>query len=170
MASYLEEYGESQARRSRTRRWLILTPLAVVVVGTVLYFAFRDFPEQRKAKQFVELLQRKDYKAAYTLWGCTETQPCPQYAFDKFLEDWGPDGSFKNLDQARVTDFHGCKAGVIGTVQAPGQEDTPLWVDRRTGEIGFAPWKLREVPPGWRTQLAGLMWNITRNCDPLIAP
>jgi hypothetical protein len=69
---------------------MILTPLLVLVVGAVLYFVFRDFPEQRKAKRFVELLQQKDYKSAYALWGCTDANPCPQYAFDKFLEDWGP--------------------------------------------------------------------------------
>ena len=104
MASYLEGYGETQARRSRKLRWLILTPIVVIALATFLYFKFRDYPEHRRAAQFLELLQKKDYKAAYALWGCTDQKPCPQYGYDKFMEDWGPNGSFKNPDQARIAD------------------------------------------------------------------
>jgi hypothetical protein len=170
MASYLEDYGEAQARRSRKLRWLILTPLIVVAIVTFLYFKLRDYREYRRAIQFLELLQKKDYKGAYALWGCTDEKPCPQYAFDKFMEDWGPAGQLKNPEQARIADTKGCKSGVINFVRAPGMEDIQLWVDRRTKEIGFAPWRLKQVPPGLRTQLASWMWDITQNCDPLIGP
>ncbi len=170
MASYLEDYGEAQARRSRKLRWLILTPLIVILIATVAYFKFRDYSEYKRAANFLDLLKKKDYKSAYALWGCTDQKPCPQYAFDKFMEDWGPSSPMRNPDQARISGKKGCKTGVINFVQVPGQEDVQLWVDRRTGEIGFAPWRLKPVPPGFRTQLAAWMWDITRNCDPLIAP
>jgi len=170
MASYLEDYGETQARRSRKLRWLILTPILLLVLGLGLYLKFRDYSEYRRAAKFLELLQAKDYKGAYALWGCTEQKPCPQYALDKFMEDWGPTGSFKNPEQAQVIDERGCRGGVINSVRAPGQEDIHLWVDRRTGEIGFAPWRLKQLPPGFRTQVASWMWSLTRNCDPLIGP
>lgn len=170
MASYLEDYGETQARRSRKLRWLILTPVIVIAVAALLYFKLRDYGEYRRAVEFLELLQKKDYKSAYAYWGCTDQKPCPQYTFDKFMEDWGPAGPLKNPDQASVVDHKGCRTGVINFVRVPGQEDIQLWVERRSGEIGFAPWRLKQVPPGWRTQMASLMWSITRNCDPLIGP
>lgn len=170
MASYLEEYGETQARHSRKLRWLILTPLAVLVIGTVLYFQFRDFREQRRAKQFVELLQSKDYKGAYALWGCTDDKPCSRYPFPEFMKDWGPASAYANPQQARIADSKGCRGGVIATVSMSGKDDVQLWVDRASGEIGFAPWKLKEIPPDFRHRLAGLMWSVTRNCDPLIGP
>jgi hypothetical protein len=170
MPSYLEDYGEAQARRSRKLRWLILTPLIVVVLGTVLYFVFRDYSEKRLAVQFLELIKKKDFKGAYAMWGCTDEKPCPQYPFDRFLEDWSPSGPLKNPDQAKIADGIGCRGGVISFVRTPGQEDIQLWVDRRTGEIGFAPWRLKQIPPGFRMRLASLMWSITRNCDPLIGP
>ena len=170
MASYLEDYGASQAQRSRRLRWLILTPIVVVIGATLLYFQFRDYPERRRAGQFLELLQNQDYKGAYALWGCTEQTPCPQYSFDSFMEDWGPASVFKAPDQASIADSRGCKGGVISTVRAPGQEDIQLWVDRRTHEIGFAPWKLKQIPPGFRARFAAWMWDVTRNCDPLIGP
>lgn len=170
MSSYLEDYGETQARRSRKLRWLILTPLVTLIVGTLLYFQFRDYGEYRRAKQFLELLGTKDYKGAYALWGCTEQKPCPQYSFERFVEDWGPASAFKQPDRARISATHGCNSGVINTVSTEGQEDVQLWVDRRTGEIGFAPWKLKEIPPGFRMRFAAWMWSVTRNCDPLIGP
>lgn len=170
MSSYLEGYGETQARRSRKLRWLILTPLVAIILGIALYFQFRDFSEQRRAKHFLSLLESKDYKAAYALWGCTDQTPCPQYAFDEFMEDWGPNGPLKKPAEARIVDHKGCKGGVINIVRTPGQDDIQLWVDRRTGEIGFAPWRLKQVPPGFRTQFAAWMWSVTRNCDPLIGP
>src|SRR3954447_13639107 len=113
MASYLEDYGETQARRSRKLRWLILTPILVIVVAAALYFKLRDYGEHRRAVQFLELLQKKDYKGAYAYCGCTDQKPCPQYTFDKLMEDWGPAGPLKNPDQARVVDTKGCKTGVI---------------------------------------------------------
>ena len=170
MAGYFEDYGETQARRSRRLRWLILTPLVTLFVGALLYFQFRDYPEYRRGVEFVDLLQKKDYKGAYALWGCTDQKPCPQYSFDEFMKDWGPSGTVKNLDAARIADSKGCRSGVIDILRAPGQEDVNLWIDRRTREIGFAPWKLKMIPPGFRTQFASWMWSLTRNCDPLIAP
>lgn len=170
MASYLEGYGETQARRSRRLRWIILVPLVLLLLAGVLYFKFRDYGEYRQAARFLELIQNKSYKEAYALWGCTDQKPCPHYAFDKFMEDWGPSGPLKSPEQARIADHIGCRGGVINFVSAPGQEDIQLWVDRRTDEIGFAPWRLKQVPSGFRPQLAKLMWSITRNCDPLIEP
>jgi hypothetical protein len=170
MSSYLEDYGERQARHSRKLRWLILTPITVIVVGTLLYFQFRDYSEYRRAKQFLELVQKKDYKGAYALWGCTDQKPCTQYPFTEFMKDWGADAGFRNPEQARISGTMGCQGGVINTVHTADQKDVQLWVDRRSGEIGFAPWKLKEIPEGFRPKLAAWMWNITRNCDPLIGP
>lgn len=170
MASYLEGYGDAQAKRSRTLRWLILTPLVLLLLGTFLYFQFRDFRERRLASQFVELVKTKDFKAAYALWGCTEQKPCSEYPFNRFLEDWGPGGMLKNPSDARIAQSKGCKTGVISTLRASGQEDIQLWVDRQTEAIGFAPWRLKPVPSGFRMQFAAWMWDITRNCDPLIGP
>lgn len=170
MSSYLEGYGEKQARRSRTLRWIILTPIALLVLGVALYFGFRDFSEHRRARQFLVLLQKQDYKGAYGLWGCTDQKPCSQYPFERFMEDWGPAGPLKNPGQAEIADNIGCSGGVISFVRTPGQDDIQLWVDRRTGELGFAPWRLKQIPPGFRMRLASWMWSITRNCDPIIGP
>jgi hypothetical protein len=150
---------------------MILTPIVVVVVGIALYFQFRDYRQYRSAKQFLELLQAKDYKGAYALWGCTEQKPCTQYPFPEFMKDWGPESpSFRNPEQASIADTKGCKGGVINIVRTSDQQQINLWVDRTTGDIGFAPWQLKQLPPGFRTQVAAWMWSVTRNCDPLIDP
>lgn len=168
--SYLDTYGVRDARREKIFKRAALAILLSLIAGTVLYFQFRNFREERPPKVFLDHLRSGDYKSAYSLWGCTDAKPCPQYAFDKFMEDWGPSSPMKNPAQARISDTMACDTGVITFIEAPRQPRIQLWVDRKNREIGFAPWHLKEVPPGFRPQLALFFWKIAQNCTPLIGP
>ena len=93
MSSYLEAYGESEARREQRIRIVKISGIVlgcVLVLGFILYGIFQDYGEEQQAKTFIELLRAHDYQRAYQLWGCTDATPCPAYPFSKFLEDWGP--------------------------------------------------------------------------------
>jgi hypothetical protein len=149
VAGYLENYGVSDARRERIIRRTVLALLIVTVASTSLYFLLRDWPQRRVVNQFLSELQKKDYKAAYALWGCTDQTPCRYYAFDKFLEDWGPNSPFANAAQAKRTGSEHCGTGVFVWVAAPGKPPAVLWVEKSNNVIGFAPW---EECPGkkWR--------------------
>ena len=169
--SYLDTYGVRDARREQIIKRIILGAIAAVVVAVLLYFQFRNYGEERQIKTFLARLQAGDYKGAYALWGCTDAKPCPHYAFDKFMEDWGPASPLKNPNQASIAAFRGCHTGVLGFMRVPGQEENiQLWVDRRSQEIGFAPWRLKHVPAGLRSQMANWFWNIAQDCRPLIGP
>ena len=169
MAGFLEGYGTGEARRERTVLWLVLTGIGLVILGVILFFIFRNYREERLVKEFLEDLRRKDYKAAYALWGCTDTQPCPQYVFPKFMEDWGPQSPYANAENARVVQVNSCDTGIIETIEFPGKRDVQLWVDRANRNIGFAPWTLRRQAPGLVGWLRGRMWEINRDCRGLIA-
>src|SRR5262245_38740268 len=93
MAGYLDNYGVVDAQREKKVRILVASLLTVVIGGSILYFGFRDYAPEHKLKQFMEAVQSKDYKSAYTLWGCTMEAQCRDYSFDKFMEDWGPSGA-----------------------------------------------------------------------------
>ena len=134
MSGYLDNYGVADARKEKRTKIILYTVLALAVAGGALYFLFRDFREEARIKEFVELLQKQDYKPAYALWGCTDQKPCRDYAFDKFMEDWGP--------QARPLEVGGkksCHGGIIQSMRVKGQE-VNLFVDRSTLSVGFAPW------------------------------
>jgi hypothetical protein len=144
MSSYLEGYGRGDERRERKLKILILSILGVSLTVTVLYFTFRDYREEKRIAGFLEALQKKDFPAAYAFWGCTQAVPCRDYPYEKFLEDWGPNGASYKLASGKVSDSERCGTGFISTLHADGVEDATLWVERETGVLGFAPW--RECP------------------------
>lgn len=144
MASYLEEYGEREARRERLIRSIVRIAGAVLVLaiafGLLYWFYLRDYREKRQLETFYELLRKQDYAAAYQLWGCSVERPCPQYSYEKFLEDWGPQSPHRDIAAARVTDTRSCEDGLIQTLRFGPKDEVWLWVDRSTRTIGYAPW------------------------------
>lgn len=142
MAGYLEGYGAGEASREKTIRWIILSVVLLAIAAVAGYFQFRNYREEKQIGIFLEQLKRQDYKAAYALWGCTDAHPCPQYAFNKFLEDWGPKSPHANIASAKLAKTKSCDTGIIQFVEFPGQDDVQLWVERRDKVLGFAPWPL----------------------------
>ena len=140
MASYLEEYGQQEARRARWIRRVTLILLVVLAGSAVAYFTLRNYREKQRLEAFFTLLKHGDYPAAYTFWGCSVEQPCRDYSYQKFLEDWGPEGVYgKHLAQIDRGRMHSCPEGVIQILQA-GNEEVWLWVDRGTLQLSYAPW------------------------------
>ena len=136
----MEGYGAGEERRGKIIRWIVLSVVLVAIVGTAGYFQFRNYREEKQIGKFLELLKQQNYKIAYGMWGCTDSHPCPQYAFNKFLEDWGPKSPHANIESAKLAKTKSCDTGIIQFIQFPGQDDVQLWVERRDRVLGFAPW------------------------------
>jgi hypothetical protein len=140
VAGYLDSYGAGEERREKIRRSIALAVLAALVLGGVLYFLFRNWREDRQARLFLGLLVRQQYPAAYQLWGCSVERPCRDYAYDKFMEDWGPKNPRGDIQAARIVKTRSCATGVIYTLEYGPQEPLLLWVDRKDQALAFAPW------------------------------
>ena len=140
MSGFFESYRSGEAEREK-RRWRVVLYVALALVAAVtLYFVFRNYRETRQAKLFFDLLAKKDYAAAYALWGCSEKSPCRDYVMTKFMEDWGPSSPHANLSAMKITKTRGCSAGVIVEADFGTAQPDYLWVDRKTKYLGFAPW------------------------------
>jgi hypothetical protein len=139
MPGYLDQYGAGDERREKIIKRLILSVLAVAIAGGTLYFLFRNYREEGKMKAFLADLRKQDYKSAYAHWGCTDAQPCKDYPFDKFMEDWGPKSPHANAAAARVLKTRSCSTSIIQVLDFGGEE-VNLIVDRKTQTVGFAPW------------------------------
>src|SRR5215470_997695 len=139
MPGYLEQYGAGDEKREKKVRWIVLSSLGAGLLGLILYFSFRDYKEEHRITGFLEALNRGDYKGAYSFWGCTAENPCREYAFDKFLEDWGEKGVNAKFVHGSLGDTERCGSGFIADIAAGG-EHTALWVERSTGVVGYAPW------------------------------
>jgi hypothetical protein len=141
MAGYLDQYGVADKKRESAIKKFVLIALAVLIVGGGGYLYFRTWSQERVVKSFLEALSRKDYPAAYKMWGCTPESPCKFYGPDKFDEDWGPKSAYANAAAAKMDNVEYCDAsGVLVNLSFPGAEPVALYVDRQSDVISFAPW------------------------------
>jgi hypothetical protein len=146
VAGYLEEYGAGDERREKRFRRLVIAGVLLLIAAVVLWYYFRNFREDSRVSEFLQLLRQQNYKAAYAAWGCTESRPCPDYNFDRFLEDWGPKSGHGSMDAARVDKTfrdrwnQSCRSGVIYTIRFAQGDPTWLWVEREDKTLTFAPW------------------------------
>jgi hypothetical protein len=138
MASYLDQYGVGDERRIRLIKRIAIAVLIVLVVAIALYLFLKNYPEKQTIKHFLAEVNAGQLQTAYQSWGCTNAHPCPNYTYQKFLEDWskksGASGDWK------IAKVDGCKSGVIVTVSKQGAEPAPLWVERGDQALSFSPW------------------------------
>ena len=137
MGSYLQQYLAEEERRNRIIKWIVLGCLIAVVLAIVLYFIFHNFPEKQVAKRFLSEVNSRNYAAAYREWGCTTEHPCPNYDYNRFMEDWGP--SKKIASPWKIASVDGCRTFVTINVQAEGAELQSLAVQRNDHSLGYAP-------------------------------
>jgi hypothetical protein len=144
MSSYLEAYGAAEQHRARLigiAKSISIILGSVLVVGLIVYGVFKNHAQEQSAKTFLALLGAHNYQAAYAMWGCTESHPCPDYPFPRFQEDWGPKSEHANESLARIGLSQSCGTGVLIRLDyKAAQEPVSLWVERDSGTISFAPW------------------------------
>jgi len=139
MAGYLDQYGAGEERRGKIIKTVVLSLLAIIVIGGALLFNFHNIREERQVSKFFKDLGAHDYKAAYALFGCTDATPCRYYPFDKFMEDWGPSSGRTGFENARITRSRSCGSGVLLTVDFGNNRQEKLWVERKDMSVGFPP-------------------------------
>lgn len=137
MSTFLQEYGVEDERRGRIIWRIVYSCLGLLVVGIVAYFVLHDFSEKRVAKRFLEQVNSKNFEEAYREWGCTSAHPCPNYNYERFLNDWGP--GKKTSSPWKVASVDSCKSFVTINVKAEGTELESLSVQRADNSLGFAP-------------------------------
>src|SRR5437660_4539019 len=139
MAGYLDQYGAGEERREKIVKRSLISLAALVVIGGSLFFIFHNYREEHQVKQFFDRLASHDYKAAYSLFGCTDEKPCRDYPFDKFMDDWGPRTGRNDTSNFRISRSRTCGSGVILTVDFGKSQEEKLWVERKDMAIGFSP-------------------------------
>lgn len=140
MAGYLDKYGAGEEQRNRLILRTVGAVVLVVVVGALSWYLFKNHHQEGVVKQFLAALRRSDYQSAYRAWGCTPEKPCPVYAFDKFMDDWGPKSSAPDPAVLGIADSESCNSGVLLTVQVNRSREEKLWVDKTADNLSFAPY------------------------------
>jgi hypothetical protein len=144
MASYLEAYGAAEQHRARIIGIVKTSSIVLgcaLVVALILYGVFKNHTEEQRAKSFLGLLSARNYPAAYAMWGCTDSHPCPDYPFAKFQEDWGEKSAHTDPSAGHIGLSQSCGTGVLLRLDYKSSEEPfSLWVERDTEVISFAPW------------------------------
>jgi hypothetical protein len=138
MAGYLDQYGAGEERREKVIKTLVISAVALLVLGGIGFFVFHNFRQERQAKRFFELLQARDYQSAYVLWVHSESDR-RGYPFTSFMQDWGPQSGHSDVSNYRISRSRSCGSGVILTVDFGTNQQEKLWVQRDDLTIGFSP-------------------------------
>lgn len=137
---------------------LALAAVLLAVVGGLLYWQFRYYPEKKQVERFMEALKAGDYRAAYRIW-----KPTPSYRFEDFLEDWGETTAIGRVrsyeivgvessralllqvpveggERRRTLQVEGGSSGVIVLVRINGVDPPErIWVERKDKSLSFPP-------------------------------
>ncbi len=136
---YLGSYARRGVVAERIVKAALIVALSAAILAPGYYVFFRNWQEERIAVRFLRLIQARDYRAAYVLWGCTEEEPCRYYPYDEFLEDWGPEAPFGELREYDIGRSYTQVNGVIVRYTINGQNADPLWIERNPDKVNFAP-------------------------------
>jgi hypothetical protein len=142
MPGYLDQYGAGEERRNRIIARSIIAAVVLAIVGSLSWYLLKNHHQESVVKTFVEAVRRGDYQTAYRDWGCTPQKPCSGYPFNKFMEDWGNQGSPPDASILGVTDSESCNTGVLLTVSVNRARQEKLWVEKNNDAISFAPYPI----------------------------
>lgn len=114
----------------------VVIGLVVVIVATALYFAFRNYPEERVVKRFLTTLEQGNYREAYRMW-----QPAPSYTYENFLHDWGEQGDYGKIREFSILGARTKGSDTVIVTVRINNVDPPLdlVVDRKTKGLAYSP-------------------------------
>ena len=128
--------AETTKPKTGIRKYWPLLAAIVVVGGVIGYFALHNLSEKRAVANFLTQLEEGHYEQAYKLW-----QPAPDYTYDEFLHDWGPQGDYGKIREFRILDAES-KGSALVIVVVTINNQTPalsLVVDRKTKGLAYSP-------------------------------
>ena len=119
--------------RRKKQIWIAIGVL--VVVSPILYYQFKNWPEEQAAKTFLRALVEQRYPDAYNIW-----KPAASYSQQDFLADWGPQSQFGKVNGFHITKSHERGSGVIITVSINDTKEARIWVEKKDKSLGFPPY------------------------------
>ncbi len=136
MGSYLQQYGIEDERHNRAIKRIIMAAATLIVLAIAAYLFLHNFAEKRTASRFLDQVNAHNYREAYREWGCTDQHPCPNYDFNRFMDDWGPKAA---PGPWKIASVDSCTSFVTVNVQAANAPLQSLSVERDNKALGFAP-------------------------------
>ena len=120
----------------RRRRHAIFVLSFILLMSAFSYWRFRNYGEERRAAEFFQALQDKNFEEAYRIW-----QPGRSYKFKDFMDDWSDKGLQGPVENFRIVRSRRRGTGVIVEVRVNGSgNNVRLWVERNNKRLTFPPY------------------------------
>jgi hypothetical protein len=139
MGSYLAEYGAGDEWKAKIFRWAAIGVPTLLLAAIASHFFFRHYPQRAQLDAFLNDLRTGDLARAYQRWGCSKSNPCRDYSWDRFVADFGPQGQLKDLPQAKTIQKLSCTGGIIRAFDAGPDHEVVFYVSKPDSVISYAP-------------------------------
>jgi hypothetical protein len=128
-------FNATPPKPSRNIGRYILLGIVAILIGLGLYFAFRNYPEERAVSRFLTTLEQGDFPKAYQLW-----QPSPSYSYRDFLNGWGIEGDYGKVREFQILGTKSKGSSLVIVTIKVNNVDPPidLAVDRRTKGLSYS--------------------------------
>jgi hypothetical protein len=115
-------------------RYIVLG-ISIFLIAEVLYFCFRNYPEERAVTRFLTTLEQGKFQEAYQLW-----QPSSSYSFQDFLHDWGVQGDYGKIREFRILGTSSKGSFLVIVTIRVNNVDPPIdiVVDRKTKGLSYS--------------------------------
>jgi hypothetical protein len=139
-----EQYDPTSERR---RRKVIITILAVLLIGSWIAYHLRDHSERNTTRKFFAALEKQDYETAYGVWFHDPTwrqhlSKYTTYAFNDFYRDWGPGGEWGLIKSYHVDCSLSPRGGsgvIVQVTVNQRAEHAYVWVQKSDRTLSFSP-------------------------------
>jgi len=128
--------SEPPKRKTGIRKYWPLVTILIIVGVVIGYFALHNLPEKRAVEHFLTELKEGNYKEAYKLW-----QPAPDYSYQDFLQDWGPQGDYGKIREFRIDNVMSKGSEIVIVIVTINNQTPPLAliVTRKTKGLAYSP-------------------------------
>lgn len=120
-------------RWERRKRQIWIAVALVVVLGPVMFWYLKNWPEEQVVRRFCRALENGNYAEAYIIW-----KPSRSYRHEDFLTDWGPKSEYGKITSWNIEKSRARGSGVIVTVTLNSKE-ARIWVEKEDKSLSFPP-------------------------------
>jgi hypothetical protein len=137
---YLDQYAQGSQVFDKLVRAVAYALLAAIIGYGFYWLFFRNWREERQVDRFLTAIQEQRYEDGYEYWGCSVAEPCRDYLFNEFLDDWGPQSPIGPVKTFTVGRSYTQPNGAIVELSVNGVTQSNLWVDGATEVLSFFPY------------------------------
>lgn len=137
---YLEQYARGPSVFDRIVKGLVYSAFAALIGYCFYWLFFRNWVEERQVREFLTAVQEQRFDEGYEFWDCSVEEPCRDYLYEEFLDDWGPESPLGAIRSFELGRSYTQPTGAIIELTINGEKQPNIWVEGSTKVISFFPY------------------------------